>query len=88
MNAGCVTWDDPAGWRSAEAVRAAGEAGLPASGRVAWDAWPGPGRDPVTTSASAVARLVSRCLPDVAAAHEVLTDAAGLAARARQSAAG
>lgn len=88
MNTGCVDWDGLAGWRSAEAARTAVEAGLPASGRVAWGRWPGPGRDPVTTSASAFARLVTQCLPAVAAAHEVLTDAAGLAARARQAAAG
>jgi F420-dependent methylenetetrahydromethanopterin dehydrogenase len=38
----------------------------------------------VLTSAHAFARLVTSCLPTVATAHEVLADAAGLAARARQ----
>ncbi len=88
MNTGCVDWDGLPAWRSDEVVRTAASAGLPTSGRVAWSRWPGPGRDPVATSAQAFARLVQECLPAVAAAHELLTDAAGLAARARQTGAG
>jgi F420-dependent methylenetetrahydromethanopterin dehydrogenase len=38
----------------------------------------------VATSAAAYARLLDRRLPDLAAAHELLADGAGLAVRARQ----
>jgi hypothetical protein len=88
MNTGCVEWDGLPAWRSEEAVRTASGAGLPTSGGLAWGRWPGPGRDPVATSAQAFTRLVRQCLPAVAATHELLTDAAGLAARARQTATG
>ncbi len=86
MNAGCLDWDGLPAWRSTEAARVATGAGLPAAGAVPWSRWPPADSDPVTTSANAYARLVTACLPDLAAAHEMLTDPAGLAARARQTA--
>jgi hypothetical protein len=86
MNTGCVEWHGLAAWRSGEVLRTAAGAGLPASGRVPWEQWPGPGADPVTTSADAYARLVRHCLPALVAAHELLGDGPGLAVRARQHA--
>lgn len=88
MNTGCAEWDGLRAWRVGVVLRTAAEAGLPASGRVPWERWPGPGPDPVTTSAAAYARLVRECLPGLVAAHELLGDAAGLAVRARQHATG
>ena len=88
MNAGCLDWDGLHAWRSAESLRVAVDAGLPSSGQVDWTSWPSAGSDPVLTSASAFTRLVAQCLPELAATHEVLTDAAGLAARARQTGTG
>jgi hypothetical protein len=88
MNTGCTQWDGLAAWRSAEVLRTAAAAGLPASGRVLWEQWPAPGPDPVATSAAAYGRLVRACLPQLIAAHELLGDAAGLAVRARQHAVG
>ena len=88
MNSGCTGWDGLSAWRSAEVRRTASGAGLPPSGRVAWEQWPAPGADPVATSAAAYGRLVRECLPQLIAAHELLGDAAGLAVRARQHAAG
>lgn len=84
MNTGCVDWDGVLGWRAAEVARTASGAGLPPSGAVPWERWPGSGPDPVATSAGAYARLVATCLPGLAAAHGLLGDAAALAARARQ----
>jgi hypothetical protein len=86
MNTGCVEWDGLVAWRSGEVLHAAAGAGLPASGRVPWEQWPGPGADPVTTSADAYARLVRHCLPALVAAHELLGDGPGLGVRARQHA--
>ena len=86
MNTGCAEWDGLPAWRAGEVLRTAAGAALPASGRVPWERWPGPGPDPVATSAGAYARLMRSCLPALVAGHELLGDAPGLAVRARQHA--